>query len=156
MKRERKNEKGFTMVELIIVVAIMGIIGALLVPSFGNMAAKSKISTDISTTKTIKRLIDAYAAEGGDVTALTNKTTIGQKLFAAGYLETDKIDLQTNGELVYTVANPTATPATASMLKLDLSVAAVTDANVKAVSQKMAADTDTYGDWLTPAAKATK
>ena len=37
MNKQRKNEKGFTMVELIIVVAIMGIIGALLVPAFGTM-----------------------------------------------------------------------------------------------------------------------
>lgn len=150
MNQERKNEKGFTMVELIIVVAIMGIIGALLVPSFGNMAAKSKISTDISTTKTIKRLIDAYAAEGGDTTALTNKATIGQKLFDAGYLETNTINLQTKGELTYTAAAPSS--GTASLLKLNLSAATVTDANVQAVSKKMAADTDTYGDWLIPAA----
>ena len=37
LKNEKKNEKGFTMIELIIVVVIMGIIMAILAPSFMGM-----------------------------------------------------------------------------------------------------------------------
>ena len=144
MNQERKNEKGFTMVELIIVVAIMGIIGALLVPSFGNMAAKTKISTDISTTKTIKRLIDSYNVERS--TPIANNadiTAIQTALFDAGYLETKTINLQTNGGLVYIAADPST--GKASQLKLDLS--SVTDANIKTVATNMATD-NMYKDWL--------
>lgn len=145
MNKEERNERGFTMVELIIVVAIMGIIGALLVPSFGNMAAKSKISTDVSTVKTIKRLIDAYNAEGNLPAMATgdNATTIGQNLFDAGYLESATINLQTKGGLVYTAAGA----STASTLQLDVSVSGV-DANIKAVAAKMVVADAATAAWV--------
>lgn len=63
MRNTRRNEKGFTMVELIIVVAIMGIIGALLVPAYGTMSTKARLSTDISTVKTLKRTAESFKAE---------------------------------------------------------------------------------------------
>lgn len=56
------NEWGFSMVELIIVIAIMGIIGALLVPQFFRMTGKARVATDISSIKTIQRQIDCYQA----------------------------------------------------------------------------------------------
>lgn len=146
MNKRERNEKGFTMVELIIVVAIMGIIGALLVPSFGNMAAKSKVSTDVSTVKTIKRLIDAYNAEGNTPAMATSDTaaTIGTNLFNAGYLESATINLQTKGGLEYTAA----TASSASTLKLDLTAATVTDANIKAVATKMVTADPANADWI--------
>ena len=146
MKKNKRNEKGFTMVELIIVVALMAIIGAVLVPAFGNMATKAKISADISTVKTIKRLVDAYNAES--TTALTASTDaatdIGTKLYSAGYLESSTISLQTNGKLIYTVATGGTAP-TPSKLVLDLSSA---DEDVKAVANKMITSEPSNANWI--------
>ena len=64
-KESKNNEKGFTMIELIIVVAIMGIIGAVLVPTFSTMTAKARLTSDITTVKTLQREIDVYEAEFG-------------------------------------------------------------------------------------------
>lgn len=145
MNRKEKNTKGFTMLELIIVVAVMGIIGAVLVPAFGNIAAKSKISTDISTVQTIKRLIDAYQAEGNtkNILGTDKKEAIAEKLYEASYLESKTIHLQTGGELVYTP--PTA--STASKLQVDLN--SVEDENIKNMAERMLNSNKVrYEEWL--------
>ena len=87
MNNTKRNEKGFTMVELIIVVAIMGIIGALLVPAFGAMSTKARLTTDLSSVKTLKRTVDSYKAELGSYPADGTLTELNDILVDAGYLD---------------------------------------------------------------------
>ena len=84
----RNNEKGFTMVELIIVVAIMGIIGALLVP----------LTTDVSTIKTLQRTIDAYNAQP-QATYISDQDSIAdiETLLKGAKLLSSTVELQTGG-----------------------------------------------------------
>lgn len=65
MKTLKQNQKGMTLIELIIVVALIGIIGATLVPTFSNMTTKARITSDISTLKTFQRQVDVFEAEFG-------------------------------------------------------------------------------------------
>jgi len=74
------NEKGFTMIELIIVIALIAVIGAMLVPNFSETVKRTKIKTDINSLRTIQNAIDLYEAE-----ANTNVTDIKQ-LADNGYL----------------------------------------------------------------------
>ncbi len=136
MNKQERNEKGFTMVELIIVVAIMGIIGALLVPAFGTMSAKARLSTDISTVKTLKRTADSFKAEQGKFPVSTgdNLSTLVGKLKASNYLETD-VALQTGGDI--DVNNET--------IKLSLKAADKTGEYSKALQQ---IDAKTSTDWV--------
>lgn len=91
------SEKGFTMVELIIVVAIMGIIGALLVPSFLEMSRKAKLTTDVSTIKTLQRTIDAYNAQPQSVYIESQSTTAIETLLSDAKLLSSTVELQTGG-----------------------------------------------------------
>lgn len=67
MKRSNSfNNKGFSMVELIIVIAIMAILAAALAPVLIKYINKSRISSDIDTGKAVASAIMAVIADGGD------------------------------------------------------------------------------------------
>ena len=46
MKNNSQKRKAFTIVELVIVIAVIGILSAVLIPTFGGMIEKSKTASD--------------------------------------------------------------------------------------------------------------
>lgn len=58
-----KNKKGFTLIELIIVIAIIGILGAILIPSIMNYVKKAKTKAAIADTKVIKSAVETALVE---------------------------------------------------------------------------------------------
>lgn len=79
MKREtkRRNNKGFSLVELIIVIAIMAILAGILAPQFIKYIKKSRVSTDIQNAQQIATAISAEFADTATTTAIAEKTING-------------------------------------------------------------------------------
>ena len=50
---KRNNKKGFTIVELVIVIAVVAILSAVLIPTFVGLVKKSKVSADVMTVRNI-------------------------------------------------------------------------------------------------------
>lgn len=67
MKKNLKKKKGFTLIELIIVVAILGILALIAIPRFGNAQKNAKIKSDISNAKIIADAVTWVIADGGTV-----------------------------------------------------------------------------------------
>ena len=55
--------KGFTLVEILIVVVILGILAAIVVPQFTNAANEARMGNIRTQTSTLENQIELYAAQ---------------------------------------------------------------------------------------------
>lgn len=78
---DRRLEGGFTLVEILIVVIILGILAALVVPKFSNASTDSKAAAAAATCRVVQQKILEYRGTNGSYPA-----TIDPAWFAGGNL----------------------------------------------------------------------
>ncbi len=63
--RHKKNQ-GFTLVEILIVVVILGILAAIVIPQFSDASTQSKVSSAASSIQTMRSQISLYKIQHND------------------------------------------------------------------------------------------
>lgn len=71
---KKMNNKGFSLVELIVVIAIMAVLVGVLAPQFIKYVESSRRSTDVSNAQNIQSAVLADIAEGKITGSGTNQT----------------------------------------------------------------------------------
>ena len=99
----KRNSRGFTLVEILIVVIILGILAAIVIPQFTEASNDARVSAVVSDLQTVRSQIELYKVQHLDqypgsvngaaipngaalVTALTSKTLNDGTVDAAGPL----------------------------------------------------------------------
>ena len=80
------NQKGFTLVELMIVVAIVGVLAAVALPAYQDYTSRAKMSEPVELLKGLKQDITQYYTETGNLPNMTDLTTsFGPKVNSGKY-----------------------------------------------------------------------
>lgn len=81
----KSNKKGFTLVELVVVIAIIGVLAAILIPTMMNYVKKSRLRTANSNAKLVFEQVNNMAsdkiADGDSVSAISYTTPLEVKTF---------------------------------------------------------------------------
>ncbi len=67
--KQRQGQKGFTLIELMIVVAVIGVLSAIAIPKYQDFAKKGAVSSGIATLTGLKTNIEDHMATNGEFPA---------------------------------------------------------------------------------------
>jgi len=91
---KKNNNKGFTLVELIVVIAIIGILAAVLIPSITGYIRKARFSNDEQVAGHMSTLVQTYCAENNIAIADLTPNEVKTIIYADG-----QYDLKTKNAL---------------------------------------------------------
>ena len=87
--RKMQNKKGFTLIELIVVIVIIGILAAIIVPKFGSMSDTANEAAIAADQRTLESAVAVYYAENNeypdDVAALVTAGYINEAPSSADF-----------------------------------------------------------------------
>ncbi|MFC1838806.1 type IV pilin protein [Thermodesulfobacteriota bacterium] len=120
IKLNKKNEKGFTLIELMIVIAIIGILAAIAIPQFSAYRTRSYNSAAQSDVRNIATAQEAYYVDNSTYAADVSGSLAGATY---GYMQSGNVNtsagagstgytitgFHSSGDKTYTLSGPGGT-----------------------------------------------
>ena len=112
--KQIKSSKGFTLVEIMIVVVIIGLLAAMAIPAFQKVRAASQTKAVLNNLRQLSSAAQQYFLENG-VTTVTSSELVGPTLYikvintVAGETYPSPL-LQTDTSVTATTANISGSP----------------------------------------------
>ena len=66
-RRARSRERGFTLVELMVVVAVIGVLATIAIPLFANVQARGRLAKAQADSRTLASAVSVYGAHMGRI-----------------------------------------------------------------------------------------
>lgn len=89
-KKAMKSQRGFTLVELLVVIGIIGALAAVVIPNVSRFAGSGDTTADSTEIQTVQAAVDLYMADTGatavPVQAATNDMTATTPVLNPDYL----------------------------------------------------------------------
>ena len=106
-------QQGFTLIELMIVIAIIGILAAIAIPAYQNYTIRSQVTEGISVAAGWKTAISEYYAQNGSFPSGSTTSTAGvagkiSVSGASGGKYVSAVGVVAGGEIVITYGGPQA------------------------------------------------
>jgi general secretion pathway protein G len=133
MRAARKNEGGFTLMELIIVMAIIAILVSISVPIYANMIRRAKEAVLREDLHTLRTAIDSYTVDKEKAPESLDD------LVQAGYLKAIPVDPMTQSSETW------ITGESDTMTDIDETQSGMND--VHSGAQNISSEGTTYNTW---------
>ena len=114
MKNMKRVSKGFTLIELMIVIAIVAILLALAIPAYQDYTIRSKVGESLSVAASAKLAV-AESCQS-DPTIVPDNTTTGYSFNASEYVASVTISGTCLAPIVTMVTQNTGAPAAANVV----------------------------------------